>query len=129
LNPQSESKECCRQTGVCGYVAAVIGSFLIVAGLVWVMLHYTRPGPVNEERAAQRRKALVELRASNADVLHSQTYIWMPGVPPVNHIVRMPIERAIELSLKLWQNPAAARSNLNARVEKATAVPPPQVLE
>ena len=43
--------------------------------------------------------------------------------------MRIPIDRAVELSLKLWQDPAAARSNLIARVEKATAVPPPQQLE
>jgi hypothetical protein len=31
----------------------------------------------------------------------------------------------MKLALRDWQNPAAARSNLIARVEKATAVPPP----
>lgn len=125
----TDSSDCCKEAGLCGYIFAVIGSFLIAAGLVWITWHYTRPEPVNAARAAERRKALTELRASNADVMHSQTYIWMPGIPPVNHIVRMPIDRAMELSIKLWQNPAAARSNLIARVEKATAVPPPQVLE
>ena len=30
----------------------------------------------------------------------------------------------MELSLKLWQDKDAARSNLIARVEKATAAPP-----
>jgi len=35
----------------------------------------------------------------------------------------------MELSLKLWQNPAAARTNLIARVEKATAVTPPPSYE
>ena len=119
----SDSPDCCKQTGVCGYVAAVIGSFLIVAGLVWIMFHYTRPEPVNAERAAQRRKALVDLRAANAEVLDNPNYVWQI---PARGVVRMPIDRAMELSLKLWQNPAAARSNLIARVEKATA---PQVLE
>jgi hypothetical protein len=131
LNPQLETKECCKDYGVCGYVAALIGSFLIMAGLVWIMWHYTRPAPVAEDRAAVRRKALVELRAANADVLYSGRYVWRvdANVSAANHIVRMPIDRAMELTLKLWQNPAAARSNLTARVEKATSVPPPQVLE
>jgi len=39
-------------------------------------------------------------------------------------IVRLPIQRAVELTLQEWQNPAAARSNLISRVDKATAVPP-----
>ena len=129
MNAPSEGKECCQQSAACGYVAAVFGAFLIVAGLVWVMFSYTHPAPLGEDRAAARRKALTDLRASNADVLYSPNYVWMPGVPPANHIVRMPIDRAMELSLKLWQNPAAARSNLLSRAEKATAVPPPQVLE
>jgi hypothetical protein len=38
--------------------------------------------------------------------------------------VRLPINEAMKLALREWQNPAAARSNLIARVEKATAVPP-----
>jgi len=38
--------------------------------------------------------------------------------------VRLPIAEAKKLALRDWQNPAAARSNLIARVEKATAAPP-----
>ena len=39
-------------------------------------------------------------------------------------IVRLPVQRAVELTLQEWQNPGAARSNLISRVEKATALPP-----
>jgi len=39
-------------------------------------------------------------------------------------IVRLPISEAMKLALRDWQNPAAGRSNLIARVEKATALPP-----
>jgi hypothetical protein len=124
LNSQPESE--CKDCGVCGYVAAIIGSFLIVAGLVWIMFHYTRPEPLGEDRAAVRRKALKELRASNEEILNNPNYAWQD---PAKGVVRMPINRAVEMSLKLWQDPAAARSNLIARVEKATAVPPPQSFE
>ena len=118
-----DCKKCC---GLSAYVIAVLGAFLIVAGLVWVMVQYTRPEPLGEDRAAARRKALAELKASNEDVLNNPNYVWEN---PAKGIVRLPISRAMELSFELWQNPAAARSNLIARVEKATAVPPPQVLE
>ena len=122
MNSQPE----CKQCGVCAYIVGILGAFLIVAGLVWVMYSYTRPEPLGEDRAIARRKALRELRASNLDVLNNPNYAWQDQPKGV---VRMPIDRAIELSLKLWQNPVAARSNLIARVGKATAVPPPQVLE
>jgi hypothetical protein len=37
----------------------------------------------------------------------------------------LPIENAMQLAEREWQNPSAARSNLISRVEKATFVPPP----
>ena len=67
-----------------------------------------------------RKKALAELRAAEASELSS--YGW---VDQGKGIVRLPITEAMKLTLREWQNPAAARSNLIARVEKATAVPPP----
>jgi hypothetical protein len=92
-----------------------------MAVLVRVMVNYTRPAPPTEDRAQLRRKNLKELRAANAEVLNTQNYVWQDQAKGV---VRMPIARAMELSLKLWQDKAGARSNLIARVEKATAVPP-----
>jgi hypothetical protein len=101
------------------YVVGILGSFLIVAGLIWAMWHYTQPPPLGEERAAARKKALAELRAAEADELNS--YAWLDQSKGV---VRLPIAEAMKLSLREWQNPAAARSNLIARVEKATTAPP-----
>ena len=49
------------------------------------------------------------------------TYGW---VDQPKGVVRLPIADAMQLVLRDWQNPAAARSNLIARVEKATAAPP-----
>jgi hypothetical protein len=92
-----------------------------MAVLVRVMVVYTRPAPPTEDRAQLRRKNLKELRAANVEVLNTQNYVWQDQSKGV---VRMPIAQAMELSLKLWQDKAAARSNLIARVEKATAVPP-----
>jgi hypothetical protein len=109
-----------ERTGL-AYLAAILGSFLIVAALVWAMQHYTQPPPpLGEDRVAARKKALAELRAAEASEL--ETYGW---VDQGNGVVRLPIAEAMKLALREWQNPAAARSNLIARVEKATAVPPP----
>ncbi len=107
-----------ERTGL-AYLVGILGSFLIVAALVWAMQHYTQPPPLGEDRVAQRKKALAELRAAEASELGS--YGW---VDQAKGVVRLPIAEAMQLALREWQTPSAARSNLVARVEKATAVPP-----
>lgn len=109
-----------RERGGLAYVLAILGSLLIVAALVRAMQHYTQPPPLGQERIAVRKKALAELRAAEASELG--TYGW---IDQAKGVVRLPIDEAMKLALRDWQNPAAARSNLIARVEKATAVPPP----
>ena len=107
-----------ERTGL-AYLIGILGSLLIVAALVWAMQRYTQPPPLGEDRIALRKKALVDLRAAEASELES--YGW---VDQTKGVVRLPINEAMKLALREWQNPAAARSNLIARVEKATAVPP-----
>ncbi len=126
MNNPVKSEEIKSAAGVTAYVIGVLGAFLIVAGLVWIMYSYTRPAPLGTERADARKKALTEMLAENEEVLNNPNYVWQD---PAKGIVRMPIARAMELSLKLWQNPAQARTNLIARVEKATAVTPPPAFE
>jgi hypothetical protein len=109
-------------SALCAYSVAVIGCFLIVGALVWVMYSYTRPEPLGEDRAAVRRKTLAEVRNADAEVLNNPNYVWQDQT---KGIVRLPLKSAMDLSLQLWQDPAAARSNLIARVEKAFYVPPP----
>jgi len=101
----------------CAYVLAALGSFLIVAALVWAMHRYTQPPPLGEDRAAARAKALGELRALEADALEHAGW-----VDPTKGIVRLPIEEAVKMIESDWG--PAARSNLISRVEKATAPPP-----
>ena len=109
-----------RERTSLAYLIGILGSFLIVAALVWAMQRYTQPPPLGEDRVALRKKALAELRAAEASELAS--YGW---VDQAKGIVRLPIVEAMKLALREWQNPAATRSNLIARVEKATSVPPP----
>jgi hypothetical protein len=112
-----------ERTGL-AYVLAVLGAFLIVAALVWAMRHYTQPPPLGEDRAAFRARTLAELRAIEAEGLN--TTGW---VDASKGLVRLRIEDAMTWVEQNWgQNPAAARSNLIVRVDKATA-PPPRVPE
>src|SRR6516165_2634565 len=106
------------------YLVGILGCFLIVAALGWAIYKYTQPPPLGEDRAAVRAKALAELRATEAEALNNAAWLDQP-----KGIVRLRIEDAMRLVEQEWgRNAAAARSNLMARVEKATA-PPPKVPE
>jgi len=120
MNHSSDSEKGCCQCGQrAAYVVAVLGALLIVAGLVWAMKHYTTPPSLTAARAAERAKNLTELRATEKHDM--ETYGW---VDQTKGVVRLPVARSMELTLAAWQNPADARKDLIARVEKATAVPP-----
>ncbi len=102
------------------YVLGILGSFLILAVLAWAIHRYTQPAPLGEDRAAVRAKALVELRAAETEALEHTAWL-----DPVKGIVRLRIEDAMKIVERDWgANPSAGRSNLIARVEKATAQPP-----
>lgn len=113
------STEPAGSRAISAYILGILGSFLVVGILAWAIYRYTQPPPLGEDRAAVRAKALSELRAAEAEALSTPAWIDQG-----KGIVRLPIERAMELVLEEWKNPAAARSNLVARVEKATALPP-----
>ncbi len=101
------------------YAVCILGSLLIVYALVWTMQYYTAPAPVNQSRIEERKKALAEQRAADEALVNH--YGW---VDQARGIVRLPVTNAMELTVREYRNPAAARSNLMARVEKATAAPP-----
>jgi hypothetical protein len=97
-----------------------LAALLIVAVLVWAMKHYTTPPVLTAERAAERAQNLSDLRAAEQTAIES--YAW---VDPGKGVVQLPLDRAIELTVAAWQDPAQARADLIERVEKATFVPPP----
>lgn len=106
-------------SGVWNIVVA-LAALLIVGVLVWAMKHYTTPPALTAARAAERVKNLADLRAQEREAM--ETYGW---INLENGIVRLPLDRAVELTAAAWQNPAQARADLIDRVEKATYVPPP----
>ena len=113
MNGQSD-----RSVGA--YLVGILGSFLVIAGMAWAIHRYTQPAPLGEDRAAVRAKALMELRAAEAEALNNTGW-----VDPTKGLVRLRIEDAMRIVEREWgRNPSAARSNLIERVEKATAAPP-----
>jgi len=115
------SQDCRQKTGAAVYVLAIAGTFLIMAFLVSLMRSYTQPPSLNEARSQERLKNLTDFRAVNEPLLTQ--YDWQDQS---KGIIRVPIDRAMELVLQEWQDPAAGRSNLLARAAKAFA-PPPKV--
>ena len=113
------TEPCCQKVRVGTYVVGLLGTFLVMAILVAIMRHYTAPTTLAADRAAERMKIKKDFDADNAPLL--EKYDWQDKD---KGIVRVPIDRAKELVLEEWQNPAAARSNLMARAAKAFAVPP-----
>jgi len=102
------------------FVVAAVAALLLVGVLVLIMVRVTRPESVSEGRAAERKKVLVQTRNEEAQVLNHYDRVGAgPG------FVRMKIDDAMRLTVKEYQNPAAARTNLVARADKA-GTPPPQ---
>jgi hypothetical protein len=102
------------------YFVAALGVLIIVGALGWFLYDRTRPAPLNQARIEERAKFLREINAAGADALNN--YGWQDQS---KGLVRLPISNAVELVIREWQNPAAGRSNLLARVEKANPPPPP----
>jgi hypothetical protein len=101
---------------------------LVIAGLFFTLFIFTRDmyrenatgRPNAQARAAERIKARDELRKTTAAALANG------GMVDTNKgIVRIPIARAMQMTVEAYQNPDAARSNLVARAQKAAA-PAPQ---
>jgi hypothetical protein len=100
--------------GVAFLIACLLFAVIVAA------LKVSAPVPgINADRAAVRARALAEIRAAETQALNQ------PGWIDENRgLVRLPISVAMQITEREWQNPAAARSNLTARVEKATAPAP-----
>ena len=118
------NKQALRDSMTLARAMGILGSFLVVAGLVWALHHYVQPPPLGQARDSVRAKALADLRGIEAEELTAQAWLDQS-----KGLVRLPIENAMQLVQAAWgRNPTAARSNLIARVDKATA-PPPRVPE
>lgn len=105
-----------------GAAAAALGFVIacfILAVLFLAMKHWAHPPAIDADAAAARAKALAGLRAAESNALNHAAWIDQN-----RGLVRLPISVAMQITENEWQNPAAARSNLIARVEKATAPAP-----
>jgi hypothetical protein len=100
-------------------VVAILAAFLLMVFLVRQMTKLAQPAPVGAERAAARAKENAAIRAEGATALQSWGYVDQP-----RGVVRMPIDDAMKLTVQGYQQAGAFRTDVLARVEKATAPPP-----
>lgn len=102
------------------YSIAILAVLLIGYILVHTMRSYVPSTAINAKRADERIAARKEVEAAGDKELKGDyTVINKP-----NGVVRLPISRAMELTIQGYQNGGAFRSNLFARVENATKPPP-----
>jgi len=111
---------CCDRSQAIAWGLGILGTFLLMAVLVGALYRYALPEPIAAARARERYQFLADQKAAEAKALTE--YVWQDQA---KEIVRLPIQRALELTLQEWQNPAGARTNLIARVATATVVAPP----
>jgi hypothetical protein len=103
------------------YGIVIAACFLMMFYIVRGMYRQNNPGRVNSARAAERIKVRNELREKTFAAL------LQGGMVDTNKgIFRIPIARAMQMTVEAYQDPEAARSNLIARAQKAAApVAPP----
>lgn len=117
----SENKDCCNNcAGKAAWAVAVIGAILAVVFINHQLKKQTAGPAVDAGRAEERAKALAEIHNTEADQLDHTGW-----VDSTKGLVRLKIDDAMKLTEQKWKDPAAARKDLIARVEKANPPPPP----
>lgn len=98
------------------YGVILLGAFLLMAYFVRGMLQDFPRRPVNQARAEQRLEGRDKLAAASAEAL------TQPGwADEARGLVRLPIARAMEMVVQIYQDPEAGRAILMERAEKAAA--------
>ena len=102
-------------------IVAAFGAFLIVGALLWVTLRVSRPAPVGQARAQERKTVLTQFRQDDTQVLNQNAPLGQAA-----GFVRLNISNAMTLVQREYQQDAKkARAELVARADKA-GTPPPQ---
>ncbi|HZT21687.1 MAG TPA: hypothetical protein VFB55_02135 [Verrucomicrobiae bacterium] len=116
MNANADLSTVNRATGAA--LGFILASALFLAFAVTAKRSVNAP-PVDADRQAALSQARWEIRTNEAAWL--DTAGWLDRS---RGLVRLPIQTAMELAARQWQNPEAARSNLMARAEKAAAPAP-----
>ena len=100
-------------------VVVVLATFLLMAFLVNRMISITKPEPVGVARATERTVEGAKIRAEGVEKSKSWGLVDQP-----RGIVRLPVEDAVKLTLEGYKDAAKFKTDLAARLEKASVAPP-----
>jgi hypothetical protein len=103
------------------FVIFITAAFLAMPWLIYRERHKTHAQPIGYARADERAAALENVKTNGIATLTS--YDWRRKD---QGIVRIPIDRAKQLIVQEWQDPADARKEMLARAAKSFAPPPKQ---
>lgn len=99
-----------------GAAIAFIGAIVLFATLAVGAKLMIRVPAVDADRKDVIGKALGEMRANEEKTLNTMVLLDRQ-----HGIVQLPIETAMKIAAEKWSGPGAARADLAARVDKATA--------
>lgn len=95
----------------------ILVSIFAMVILIGMMRGKVEPVDPSAARAAERAEALKQLQATNSVQL-TQYAVLDAG----KDVVRLPIDRAMQILVQEWQNPEAGREQLIARLKRV--IPP-----
>ena len=98
------------------YLIGIVGAIAIGYGTVRLATRQVTPPDIAAQRSAERLKFRQEVTDATTATLTNAAVI-----DPQRGIYRLPINSAMELTLREWRDPVAARKVLLERLETATA--------
>lgn len=112
----SNSSQTPAVNGASGAALAFLTVVVILAAVALGARFLISAPAIDADRGADRSKALAEIRAAEDTALTVTTWVDQD-----RKIVRLPIDLAMHITARDWQNPEQARAALIARGVKATA--------
>src|SRR5690349_4589240 len=106
------------------YGVVIAACFFIMFYMVRSAYRESNPEPINHARALERLKFRHEV--AGKALTNLTTVGW---VDRAKGIVRLPIDRAMKMTVEAYQNPEAAHSNLVARSKQSEKAAPVQSFE
>ena len=104
------------------WVTAIAGTFLLMGALIAYVREDIQPEPIAAGRAKERKENRIAIQNAGTEQLSNVGWLDQS-----KGMVRLSVDQAMQLTIREWQNPAAARSNMLARSAAAVAAsaPPP----
>ena len=108
--------------------AGLVGTITVVGAILVLSIALALTALVRSEVKAHSEEVSAFANLGAVSRLKAEQTAKLEAAPAwadqTKGLVRLPIAEALKITRREWQNPAQARSNLIARVEKATALPP-----